>query len=73
MLIWRFLPVLMVFLANFERFEPLFLGFILEAHRDVTVGLTPSPPRHTFVTVGPTPPLRTERILWMTPNDTKHV
>ena len=41
-------------LANFERFEPVFLGFTLEAHRSVTIGSTP--PRHTFVTVGPTPP-----------------
>ena len=46
----------MVFLANFERFELLFLRFVLKAHRDVTVGPTPSPPRHAFVTLGLTPP-----------------
>ena len=53
-------------LANFERFEPVFLGFTLEAHRSVTIGSTPPLVTPLLRSVRP-PPLRTERILWMTP------
>ena len=56
MRLWLFSPVQKVFLANFKGSEPLFFNFVLNAHRDVTVGPTPSPPRHAFVTLGLTPP-----------------
>ena len=65
MRLWLFSPVLKVFLANFKGFEPLFLDFILNAHREVTVGPTPSPPRHAFVTLGLTPSLPPNQTYFM--------
>ena len=40
---WRFWPVFRAFLANFVCFVTVFLGFILEAHRDVMVRPPPPP------------------------------